>query len=619
MVPKSRTQKEAVFDYAISPKDLPFIRPGILVEIPFHGRKVEGMVINLKRKSDLSQIKLKTIQAVIDPVPVADQNHLKFAQWISDYYLEPLGKTLFENIVPPAKRIIKVQSDIPKDFPAPQQTKSIKRGALLNQYLLIADFPKRLAFYLEAIKKTLRQNRGVIIIIPDLSLLKFFPIKMLQKDYGKETISLIHSRLSKTLRWLEFQRIRQGKAKIVIGSTSALFVPVQNLGLIIIDQEENDTYKNQRSPRFHASKAAEKLAKLLGANLVLGSITPRVETYYQALKGKYRIIRRPLTQKPLISIINMNSERRAISLSLEKAVEQALQLKKRTLLVLNRKGEGSKLACSDCGWVWRCPRCQLPLIPQKEQIICFRCQKKFSLPERCPRCRGVGLRPYGLGTGKLEKFIQDIFPQSRIIRLEDTSILKFSDSLFRPWDIAITTTFGLKFHFPAVYLVALIDADQGLNWPDFRTQEKNFAIFYKFLKVGERGIIQTHFPENPLISALSGLDFERFFLNEIALRRKYQFPPFVQLIRLLLQNKDEQTSRKKAQEIFQKLQQIKSKNHLLLGPSAPFFQKKRGSFLQQIMIKILPAQNRQNDDILKEFLRVLPKDWQIDVEPMDLL
>lgn len=615
VVPKTKTQKEAIFDYAIPPEILPQIKPGILVEVPFHGRKLPGIVLKLSRFTHLRK-NLKEIIKIIDPLPVIDETHIQLAKWMSDYYSTSLGKTLFENVTPPSLRIIKQFNSADSRILAVRTSKKRSKQAQTKyskKYLIVANFQERMAFYLQAIQKTVAQKKQVIIIVPDLSVIPFFT------KHFKQSYAIIHSGLTLKERFIQWHKIRSGKVDLAIGSISALFSPLPNLGLIIIDQEENETYKNDRNPRFHTIKVAEILCKLTGVNLVIGSITPRIETYYQALKNRY-ILKKPLPKmaKPLNTIINMSSERQIFSLPLQKEIDQQLLKKQKILLVFNRKGEGQNLSCSDCKWIYLCPQCGLPLIPQNQEATCFHCEKSFKIPEKCPKCRNTHLKPFGLGTKRLEKFIHDFWPQVKTLRIEQNQKINPHST---SWDIAITTSYGLKFNFPSIGLVAILDADQGLNFPDFRTAEKNFQIFFKFLKIGDRGIIQTRLPESHFISALSQMDYEKFFLEELSIRQKYRFPPFSQLIRLLIKNTDDTEAKKESQKIFLSLNERYGRQKFLefLGPSPAFLKKQRTKFIWQIIIKIKPNQDPKILDEFKKYLQEIGRDIIIDVDPISLL
>lgn len=575
VVPKVRTTGEGIFDYSIPPQILPMIKIGLLVVVPFHGRKIEGIVIDIARSSKISV--LSSILSVIDAIPVVDTIHIELARWMADYYLTDFSKALFEMIVPPAKRILKKQSSTILDIKKKSPNQSAKK------YLVVADFPTRLKFYLQAIKKTLARHQQVIILVPDLSLIPYFT------KYIKNKVAILHAGLNLTQRWQIWDEVRRGEVDIVIGSNSALFSPVKNLGLIIIDQEENETYKSGQAPRFHAVKVAEKLSQLTAARLVLCSLTPRLETYFDGLEHKY-LFKKTSKEKPDISIVDMNFERQVLSLPLQTAVEEAVAQAEKILLVLNRKENRKFLRCTDCG--------QVHQKPDKQDLV------------QCPQCFGYNLKPVGLNTAKLEKFVRDFWPKKKTIRIEKDGAISHDD-----FDIAIVTNFALKMNLPKIGLVGVIDADQGLNFPDFRSAEKTFQNLYKFLRLGNRGLIQTHLPENQVLKNLAGLNYEGFFLDEIANRQKSDFPPFTSLTRLLYRNSDEKIASEEAKNISQKLSTNYSPLFTLLGPSSPFTSQQRGYFYQQILIK---SKKTLPTDI-KNILKNLPKGWIVDRDPYDLI
>lgn len=597
IVPKIRTQNEGVFDYAIPPELLPQIKIGILVKIPFHNRMIEGIIIGLKRSSIIPNI--KPIDSIIDLNPVIDTVHTELARWMSDYYISPLSKTLFENIVPPAKRYLKNNSTIFRQ-------KGNKLNKISHNFLIIGSFNYRLKFYLQAIKKTLIKNQQIIILVPDLTNVPYFTKYF--KNY-----SLIHSGLTKTQRFVEWDKIRRGLSQIIIGSNSALFAPTDNLGLVIVDQEENETYKNSQSPRYHAPKVAQKLCHLSCANLILGSLTPSIETYQNALQSKFRIFTSKQKNKN-IALVNMNFEKSILSFSLQNAMSKAISEKKKTLLVLNRKGEGTKLTCLDCHWIYTCPKCGLPVAPQNNFTTCFNCEKNYPILNICPKCSSSNLKATGMGTIKLEKIVKKLFPDVKITRLENSQIQKTNQEILSDWDIAIVTSYALKFNLPPIELVGIIDADSGFNFPDFRSAEKTFQTLYKFLRLAPYGIIQTHLDNNTTLAALSRLDYQEFLNTELNKREQQNYPPFGKLIRLVYQNEDVKTAINESTKISQNLLHLREPIDIL-GPSPSFTVKRRAKYRYHVILK---TKNNWSDQV-KSFLKNLSKDWIVDVDPWDLL
>ena len=607
IVPKVRTRDEGIFDYAIPPTILPQIKIGVLVKVPFHGRKIEGIIIDLKRSSTI--LKLSNIISVIDSAPVVDKIHVDLARWMSEYYLTSLGQTLFENIVPPAIRTIKKHISYQRPSIIYARAKIVD-GSDVSKNLVIADFNARLEFYLKEITKTISQHKNVIILVPDLSLIRYFT------GHLKRPYAILHAGLTRTERWTTWNNIREGKVKIVIGSQSALFAPVSNLGLVILDQEENETYKSDRSPRYNTLDVAEVLCELASAKLIVGSTSPQVTTYFRAKKLNYKIYKRTKKTAPG-SIVNMNFEKRIISNTLEEQINSNLSKKNKILLVLNRKGEGTNFSCADCGWIALCQICGLSLIPQKIENVCFRCEKTFAKETICPKCQGINLRPAGLGTARLRKILAKNFPQAKIAIFEKDASAEESQN----YDIAIVTSYGLKMSFANIGLVAIVDTDQTFSLPDFSSTEKAFNTYYKFLNLADRKIIQTHLANHYAIQSLAAMDFHQFLNAELNIRQAGNFPPFYKLIRLEYQNELLKKAELESKKVAEILQKIDHQNLLEISdPYQPFINKKRNKFRSQILIrtkntyKKLPLP-KETQSIIKN----LPKGWIVDIDPFSLI
>jgi len=592
VVPKVKTLGSGIFDYDIPPEILPQMRCGILVEVPFHGRKIEGIVIDIKRTSAITN--LKKIIRIIDPSPVIDDQHLSLARWMADYYLSSLGQTLFENIVPPAIRTIKRQTTTIND-----RQKQINKKS--RSYLIQADFSHRLKFYLKAINKTISFGQSVLILIPDLNLIGYFTKNL------KNPI-ILHSKLSKTQRWLAWNKIRSGSKQIIIGSQSAIFAPIQNLGLIIIDQAEDEAYKNDRSPSFSAVTTAEKLAKIFGANLILGSLNHNIETFFWAKQNKYEILKNKFL-KPNISIVDTKSEKNIISTTLVSEIEKSISKKEKIILVLDRKGEGNSLTCVDCGWIQTCEKCNLPLKPENTKAICRNCHRTYDLKIKCPACQGFNLKKFGWGTKKLLKIARELWPNEKIINLQ-----KDGDKLSDDFSIAIATSYALKLPLPKIGLIGIIDSDAYVFLPDFRSAERYFLNFFKFLKISTSGIIQTKNPEHYFVKALAKLDYIVYYQAELKVRCEGYFPPYSHLINLIYQNIDEAFCQKETEKLVEQLKKIKNQNLKILGPAPAFLRKKRNLYRWQIIIKLTLPRPKELDELLKK-----QKNWKIDVDPLDLI
>lgn len=443
IVPKVRTAKGGVFDYSIPPDILPQIKIGVLVQVPFHGRKLEGIVIDLKAKTQVKN--LKTIIKIIDPYPVVDSSHIKLATWMSNYYFTSLGQTLFENIVPPAvRKICKDTQDI--------KIQSHKNNPKNSSKILLIqnDFANRLRIYQKYINDAIARKKSIIILVPDLTLIKYF-------IFLKNAIR-IDAKMTLTQRWTSWNKIRISSQSIIVGSQSALFAPANNLGLVIIDQVENETYKNDRAPRYLSSKVAEELGKITGAQIIYGSLTPPIELLHQF--KNYRLPKYEVKTLPKNTIIvDMNFEKNIISFPLQRLTDKVFLKKQKALFVINRKGEGY-LKCFDCGWTSQCPNCNLPLRPLGEYGLCYHCDKQYQLQKICPKCGNAELKYSGLGTKKIARICQKIWPERKILVLEkdvSTSVEKYN--------IIVATSFALKFPLSNIGLTAIIDTDLEMNLP----------------------------------------------------------------------------------------------------------------------------------------------------------
>ena len=581
IVVNSKTTQREIFTYSIPPELLPQIRLGILVLVPFRGRQIEGVIVDIKKKKppQLNIGQIKKIKAILDPNPVVDESRLKLAQWMSDYYLGSLGETLFYNLVPAAKRVAK-NLKISDQPPKPKSYQPFSKPILL-----FAPYHSRLHAYKKILKK-LKPDQQAIILVPDLAVANYF-----LESLTSHKISFIHSNLTLTKRYTEWLNIRQGKTNIILGSISALFAPAQNLKLIIIDQEENDAYFFDRSPYFHASKVARKLAELTGAKLILGSSAPTIESFYETKLNQFQLIKGKFS--PIkAEIVDLNNQNRIISWELEQAISQTLIRQGKIILFINRKGVGRILICRDCQNRFLCPNCAVPLIPTKNQLICHHCSTKTTIPTRCPHCHGTNLAIFGLTTERAKTEIKRLFPKARILRLEKQTKEEFFldlETLHRleaGTDIIIGTSYIIKSLVKKADLVGIVLAEQNLNFGDFRAGERVFQLTSKILHLGRKSIIQTFIPEHPIIKLLAKNDYEGFFNYEMKHRREHLFPPLVSILKILIKHQNQEKVRQKTKKFYRILKKSLSKKLFQLNPPvAPTLAKRHNQYQYNIIIK----------------------------------
>lgn len=431
--------------------------------------------------------------------------------------------------------------------------------------------------YLQAIQKALDQGKGALMLVPEIALTEQTIERFRSRFEG--TIAILHHRLSDGERLDEWHRIRKGEAKIVIGARSSLFSPVQDLGLIIIDEEHEDSYKqSDEHPRYHAREVAIMRAKILKIPVVLGSATPALETFHNAITGKFILSElkgRATSQKlPSIQIIDMKKEYEKqggytlFSAPLLSGIEERAKAGEQTLLFLNRRGFHSCLKCLDCGESVKCRHCDVSLTFHKgeQKLACHLCGYEIPPPAACPECTSPhSMKFKGVGTEQVEAALNRIFPDIRTLRMDaDTTKHKGSHSrLFKAFgrgkaDVMIGTQMIAKgLHFPEVTLVGVLSCDTSLNIPDFRASEKTFQLLTQVAGRAGRGvkagevILQTFIPDNNTIKLATEQAYKSFYEEEIAIRELFAYPPFSTLIKI----SSSSSSEKKAFEALENLRQ----------------------------------------------------------------
>ena len=408
--------------------------------------------------------------------------------------------------------------------------------------------------YLQLIEEVIKRTKTAVVLVPEISLTPQMIDRFVAR-FGKDAIAVLHSKLSIGERFDEWNRIKEEKAKIVIGARSAIFAPIKNIGIIIIDEEHDSSYKSEMSPRYNAKEIAKKIAKEEHIPLVLGSATPDINTYYKADFGE--ITKLTLTKRanasnlPTVKVIDLkqelaNGNRTMLSMNLHTAIEENLKEKKQTILFLNRRGYSTFIMCRDCGYVVQCPNCNISLTYHSFQnkLKCHYCGHEEKVATVCPECHSKKIRYFGTGTQKLENEIRKMFPKATTIRMDvDTVNKKNSHEVILNKfkndgiDILIGTQMVVKgHHFPNVTLVGVIAADSSLNIDDYRANERTFQILTQVAgragreKLEGKVIIQTYNPDSFSIECAKRQDYDLFYKTEIALRKQLKYPPFCDII-----------------------------------------------------------------------------------------
>ena len=408
--------------------------------------------------------------------------------------------------------------------------------------------------YMQVIDRALKQGRTAIMLVPEIALTKQVTDRFIAR-FGKEKIAVLHSRLTRRERYDEWQRIRKGKARIVVGARLAVFAPLENIGVIIMDEEHESTYKSDMTPKYETVDIALKRLMHYSGVLVLGSATPSVVSYQRAKEGIYRLIelkeRYNSNPLPKVELVDMRKElldgnRTVFSGRLYRALEETLADGQQAILFLNRRGYSTFISCRECGKVMECPDCGISLTYHKKENagICHYCGKKFRVPDICPGCGSRHIRNFGSGTEKVEEFTREIFPDRTVDRLDlDTAkngreissiISRFSKG---KTDILIGTQLVAKgLDFKNVGLVGVVAADVSLHIPDYRSAERTFQLVTQAAGRAGRGdreglvVVQSYTPDNFALQAAKDYDYKGFFEKEIAVRQLMDYPPFTDLI-----------------------------------------------------------------------------------------
>lgn len=620
---------------------------GKRVLVNFHGRLLRGFAISEGKYTD--KFKIKPIIKILDKRPVLKKEMVDLARWVADYYFAGVGKVL-SLMVPKGSRPAPFKEQKNK-----MTQKTINLTAKQNEiykniikdienkhdkfYLYGITGSGKTEIYIKLIERTLKEGKNVIFLVPEIAI-SYQTLDRLKKRFG-DICAVLHSTLKGSIRLREYLRLFDGEAKIVIGPRSALFAPLTNIGLIILDEENEGAYKSEESPRFHTRTTAQYIAKSNGSILVLGSATPSIESWYYAKQNYFRLYelkeRFGGAQLPDVEIIDTSQTNiiKNLSLPLTNEINKRLQKGEQIVLLQNRRGFANFIKCSSCDKIIECPRCNISLTyhRSKEKLICHHCGYSQNLPDNCPACGHDKLKKIGAGTQRIEDEISKTFPSAVVKRMDYDSLKKESDhnSLFKSIekgdvDIIVGTQMIAKgLHFPNIKFVGIINADLILNIPDFKAAERTYALITQVSgragREGDKGyvMIQTMNPEHySIISAKKG-DYEDFYNKEIEFRKVLGMPPFFRLLRLIVRGIDEKKVDNDIKKLFEILNKINSDIHLL-GPAPCIFSKINNNFRYQILLKAKTIQPMQAlvKKALIDFSCRSKNYLEIDVDPVSL-
>lgn len=462
--------------------------------------------------------------------------------------------------------------------------------------------------YLQSIQNALNHNQTAIMLVPEISLTPQI-VSRVEKRFGKD-VAVMHSGLSNGEKYDEWRRIERGEAHVVVGARSAIFAPLKNIGLIILDEEHETSYKQDETPRYHAREVAKWRAKYHNAPLVLGSATPSLESraraqknVYQQLMLTHRINKRPM---PSVSVVDMREELKHhtesnFSTQLLEEVQTRISRGEQTILMLNRRGYSSFIMCRDCGFVLQCPNCDISLTLHMDThtMKCHYCGHEEPIPDICPNCHSHQIRYYGTGTQKVETELQEKIPEARILRMDvDTTRRKgMHEKILRQFghhdaDILLGTQMIAKgLDYPNVTLVGVLNADTGLGLPDFRASEHTFQLLTQVSGRAGRAdkpgqvIIQTYNPDHYAIQLAKHHNFEKFFEIEMQLRHRGNYPPYYYTTQITVSHPEEKMAAKTIFSIGKFLQAGLGQECVILGPTPRSIARVNRRYFYQIVIK----------------------------------
>jgi len=632
------------------------LAPGHLVRVALGPRAAGGVVIATGVPAPAAG--LRDVDALIDPAPVLHPHQLELARWVAARYRCALADAV-RAMVPPglarrartpvrtrarARRIpvelALTEDDAVRDADATTaQTgalaeieRSLERG---GRFLLHGVTGSgKTEVYLRAAALTLARGRGVIVLVPEIALTTQVVARFVAR-FG-ERVALLHSALSEGERLDEWRRVLAGDADVVVGSRSALFAPLARPGLIVVDEEQEPSYKQESDPRYHAVDTALALGRIAGATVVLGSATPRITTWHAARSGE--IVPLALPERvselrlPPTTIVDLRLELKAgnrstLSRALRVALERTIAKGEQAILYLNRRGYATAVLCRDCGYVVPCPACDIPFAYHADAtLLCHRCGRHGTVPERCPQCASARIRHLGVGTQRVEDDVRAAVPSARILRLDRDAVRRkgahaAAFELMRSGKAQVivgTQMVAKGFDLPGVTLVGVVNADTLLNLPDHTAAERTFELLTQVLgrsgrgTGGGRGILQTYLPDHYAVRAAAAHDYVAFAEAELEARKRFGHPPFGRLVLLQTAAKQQATVDRRATALAAALRDAAAGDAEVLGPAPAFAAKKAGTFRAQVVLR------GARPEAVLDRADVGPQ-WSIDVDPVTLL
>ncbi|MFA7308718.1 MAG: primosomal protein N' [Patescibacteria group bacterium] len=656
-----------LFTYAIPEELRGIVIIGQLVQIPLGPRTINGIVLAIHNTKP--SFTTREIKKIIDEEPVLSPVHIEVARTIAQHFYTSLPLTLF-HMLPPNVRKRKRKLSSVKAKKETHGQKFVINDLILNAYQkpallkITSAIDKKIytpfllhgvtgsgktEIYLRAMAHVLESGGQGIFIVPEISLTPQ-SIARFEQVFGRESVAVVHSQMTSGERLKIWEGIRDGQKKVVVGSRSALFAPLPNLKIIIVDEEHDlISFKSDQTPRYELHFVAQELAKRTGAALIFGSATPLVTSYQKVVTSEWEYLSLPERvdnkQLPTVKILNMWDERQHgnksyLSSYLEESLRFIVAHKRQAIVFLNRRGASTIIRCQDCGTVSECEDCSVPLVyhMSNNKMWCHHCSRQYELLYKCKHCQGAQIFFGGRGTERVEMELKQSFPQAIIARMDRDTMEKGEDYLnifesFKKGAIDIIVGTQMVVHgwdIPSVDLAAVISIDGPLLLPDYRSEEGVFQLLVQLAGRTGRGemkgmlVVQTEMPDHFIFELARKGDYTGFATQELKKRELFGYPPFMDLVVLSYAHLKPEVAEKKAKDLKIQLDELKEKvdpenTVTIVGPFEPLVAKKYGKYLRTIVLKIRKDTTDQRYVVRDQLLKQVPSDWTIDVDPLSIL
>ena len=622
------------------------IKRGVRVEVDLRGEKKTGIVWE---KVENPLFETKKIKKIIDEEPLIEEGLMKSIQFTSSYYNAPLGMVIKSAF--PKKLFQKISIDVEENTEivwgekaalskeqeeAYREVSPYIKGAISQPFLLFgAAGSGKTELCLRLVEYALKNGGSVLVLVPEIFLTPQL-VKLFTERFGKKVVAVTHSRLTPKERFDVWCRVRTGAIKVLVGTRSAVFMPLKNIKFIVVDNEQDESYKQEAVPLYNAKDVAVVRAKDSHIPIMLVSATPSLESLYKAKNGEYKLIefkgRSQNVPLPQMNIVSLKGGG-LITSAAKREIRNTLRSKKSVIVLVNRRGFNSFIICKECGYIFTCSKCSVSLTYYKDDHIfkCHFCGATYSLPNMCPRCGGFQLISCGMGTERVQKTLKGLFPQAHIVRVDRDTMRKKKDFQRvlkeieeKTADIIVGTQMVSKGHnYPHINLAVVASFEALLSSPDVRATEKAVSLIIQV--AGRAGrempgkvIIQSLNPDNPLFKYVKKYDWRTFAEEELKSRKDLLYPPFTHLIRFVFRGREEKKLREQAQK-FVALLKEKIKREIIYGPvKAPIYMIKN-EYRYHILIKTNDVKNtlkriNESQKKIQYNIRTI-----CDVDPMNFL